>query len=430
MKTSLQVFLLILLSLSITVFGWVGTAGAQSQQKTADSEYKSGVGKRVSVGLGGPNSVPFDLEENDRKKKPAFELPAFDRIFEPWFNWKGRLGEKGFSLGVDYAALYQGASDSLTDEDKAASGIFRVFTSWVLVNRDSDNTGSLILKVENRHTLGTDVAPAGLANEIGYLGVTGVLFSDIDWILNDSYWSQKMFGGRGGFIAGRFDPNDFMAVNGYANPWTAFQNVAVLLNGSIAFPDTSWGMGGGGWINDRMFLLGTINDANGVVTETDWFKGGSEFFKQVGIGWSPARDKRYSNAVTLTGWHVDERKDAGVPEDYGLALNGNWTTEDGHWMWFGRLGASDGGAALYKKTATIGFGRLLDQRTDVLGVGLNWGDPGAEDLKEQTTLEVFYRFQFAQNLAFTPSVQYLKNPALNPERYDLWITGLRLRVTL
>jgi porin len=205
--------------------GWVEVADAQQQQKTADSEYKSGVGERVSGEFGGPNSVPFDLEENDRKKNPAFELPAFDRFFEPWFSWKGRLSEKGFSLGVDYAALYQGANESLTDEDNAASGIFRVFTSWALVNRDSDNTGSLILKVENRHTLGTDVAPAGLANEIGYLGVTGVLFSNVRWILNDSYWSQKIFGGRGALIAGRFDPNDFMAVNGYANPWTAFQNV-------------------------------------------------------------------------------------------------------------------------------------------------------------------------------------------------------------
>jgi porin len=127
---------------------------------------------------------------------------------------------------------------------------------------------------------------------------------------------------------------------------------------------------------------------------------------------------------------VDEREDAGVPEDYGLALNGNWLTDDGLWMVFGRLGKSDGAAALYEKTATIGFGRLLDQRTDVLGVGLNWGDPGAEGLKDQTTLEVFYRFQFAQNLAFTPSFQYLNNPALNPNEDDLRILAFRVRVTL
>ena len=255
-----------------------GNTNAQHQQRSPDSEYKSGIGKRESGGFSGPNSVEFDLEENDRTKKPAFEFPSFDRFLAPWFAWKGRLSQKGFALGVDYATVYQNANASLTDEDTAASGIFRVFTDWSLLNRDGPNTGSLVLKVEHRHTIATEVPPASLANEIGYLGVTGLLFSNARWILNDSYWKQRMFGGRGGFIAGRYDPSDFMDVNGYASPWTGFQNLAILLNASIALPDTSWGFGAGSWVNDQMFILGSINDANGVVTETDWFKGGSEFF--------------------------------------------------------------------------------------------------------------------------------------------------------
>ena len=388
-------FLTYIASLGVLLFLSLDNANAQHQQRTPDSEYKSGVGKRESSGLLGPTSVEFDLEENDRKKKPAFEFPGFDRFFKPWFDWKGRLSEKGFALGVDYVTLYQGASESLTNEADAASATFRIFTNWALLNRDGPNTGSLVLKVENRHKIGTDVPPAGLANEIGYLGVTGVLFTDVKWILNDSYWKQAMFGGRAGFVAGRFDPSDFMDVNGYANPWTALQNVAVLLNASIAFPDTSWGFGAGGWLSDQVFLQGTINDANGVVTNTDWFKGGSEFFTQVGLGWTPSRNQRFSRVVTLTAWHVDQRVDAGVPEDQGIALNANYTTDNGRWMVFGRLGSSDGTAAIYKETATIGFGRLLDQRTDVLGVGLNSGDPLGAGLENQTTLEVFYRFQFA-----------------------------------
>jgi len=73
---------------------------------------------------------------------------------------------------------------------------------------------------------------------------------------------------------------------------------------------------------------------------------------------------------------------------------------------------------------------MFDQRTDVIELGLNWGDPGAPGLRDQTTLEAIYRFQFAQNLALTPSVQYLKNPALNPGRDELWIAAVRLRITL
>lgn len=418
-----------LLALPVVMLFGTSSVDAQHQRRTPESEYKSGAGAERLQGFGGPASVEFDLEENDRKKRPAFEFPAFDRFLQPYFDWKAALREKGFALGIDYSTVYQGANESLTDTDDAASGIFRVFTNWALVNRNTDKTGSLVLKLEHRHKLGTDVAPAGLGGEIGYLGVTGALFSDARWIMVDSYWRQSL-SERGGFIFGRYDPNDFMDVNGYASPWTGFQNLSVLLNTSIALPDTSWGFGVGAWLNDQVFALGSINDANGVVSETEWFPGGSEFFGQAGIGWTPAREKRYSNALMATVWHVDEREQAGVPEDEGIALNGNWLTDDGNWMVFGRLGASDGTAALYRRTATAGFGRLLDQRTDVLGVGLNWGEPGDESLRDQITLEAFYRFQFAQNLALTPSVQYLKDPALNPDREDLWIAGLRLRVTL
>ena len=68
-------------------------------------------------------------------------------------------------------------------------------------------------------------------------------------------------------------------------------------------------------------------------------------------------------------------------------------------------------------------------RSDVAGIGINWGDPPADALREQTSIEAFWNFQFAQNLAFTPSVQLLLDPALNPQNDKVWVTGLRGRLT-
>jgi hypothetical protein len=45
-------------------------------------------------------------------------------------------------------------------------------------------------------------------------------------------------------------------------------------------------------------------------------------------------------------------------------------------------------------------------------------------------MEFFYRSQFAQNLAITPSVQWLVNPTLNPEEEQIGVFGLRGRLTL
>ena len=44
--------------------------------------------------------------------------------------------------------------------------------------------------------------------------------------------------------------------------------------------------------------------------------------------------------------------------------------------------------------------------------------------------EFFYRVQFAQNLAITPSLQLLKDPALNPVHDTVWVWGIRFRLTL
>jgi hypothetical protein len=79
---------------------------------------------------------------------------------------------------------------------------------WNLLGRDSDNPGTLVFSVDNRHRLGTAIAPASLGFEVGYLGIPGTLFSDIDTVLVDLHWQQVLNGGRTGLVLGRYDPND------------------------------------------------------------------------------------------------------------------------------------------------------------------------------------------------------------------------------
>lgn len=98
-------------------------------------------------------------------------------------------------------------------------------------------------------------------------------------------------------------------------------------------------------------------------------------------------------------------------------------------MIFARAGWSDGAAPLMNATATAGVTRSLHRR-DLLGLGTNWGDPSDDSLRDQWSTELFYRFQFSQNLALTPSVQWLVDPAQNPEEDQVWVLGLRARVTL
>jgi porin len=395
-----------------------------------DQSRQSKSGFTGNKGFGGPTSVGEQLHEDDELKEPAFRFPGFDAFFTPWFEWKKKLNEHyGLQLGFDYNALYQGANNMLPgNENNAASGAVRFFGRWTLLGRDTETPGALVFKVENRHRLGTDIPPSQLGFDLGYNGITGTLFSDVDTVLVDLNWQQAFNGGRGGFIIGRFDPNDYMDVSGHANPWTTFSNLSVLVNTSIALPDSSAGIGLGHWINDQWFVLGGLNDANGVIDEVEFFEHGSEFFTFVELGWTLSREQRYTNHVHVTFWHVDEREEVGVPESEGIAIGANWTVVE-EWMIFGRLGWSDGIAPLANTTTTAGVMYRFFKR-DLLGIGFNWSDPSNDDLRDQYSTEVFYRFQFAQNLALTPSLQWLVDPALNPEEDQIFVWGLRMRLTL
>ena len=437
-KRWLTVFAICLLSLPMPAFSQEGgerAPGAHTedsgQEGKGDSDPTDEAAAKSATGLGGPFSVGGQLDEDEEIRGLKHRLLWFDRVLDPWFDWKQRVQEKhGLSLGTDYSALYQGASASLSEEDAAASGAIRIFGQWTLVGRGKPNDwGRLIFKVENRHTLGTELPPSELGFEVGYLGLTGTLFNDVETFLSDFNWQQQFNDGATGLLVGRFDPSDYMGVSGYANPWTTFSNLAILMNTSVALPDMGLGVGLGHHFGEgRWNLSGLISDANALLDEVEFFRDGAEFFTEATLSWSPSRSERFLKNINLMVWHVDERETVGAPESQGVGLTANWTLNE-LWMPFGRLGWSDGAAPLANKTATAGILRRF-ALTDLFGLGFNWSDPPDPNLREQMSVEIFYRFQIAQNLALTPSFQLLIDPANNPDEDQIHVLGLRLRATL
>jgi porin len=175
-------------------------------------------------GFGGPASVPAQIEE-DRFDGPQYRLPGIDRLFQPRTTLKSQLNEVcRLQVGMDYNSLYQAASETLTGNDGAASGIFRVYTDWTLFGETDKSSGSLIFKAENRHRYSTAITPSQIGFEAGYLGIPGVLFNDNGGAVSNLYWEQFLLDGQAGFVIGFLEPDSFVDVLGYANPWTTFQN--------------------------------------------------------------------------------------------------------------------------------------------------------------------------------------------------------------
>jgi porin len=103
-------------------------------------------------------------------------------------------------------------------------------------------------------------------------------------------------------------------------------------------------------------------------------------------------------------------------------------------MPFVRGGYANDGGSLLEKSLSIGLGYNTFGGRDQLGVAANWGEPNEDSfgsgLDDQYTFEVFYRLQLTKQLAITPDIQYLVDPALNPDEDKLWVVGLRARLAL
>ena len=187
---------------------------------------------------------------------------------------------------------------------------------------------------------------------------------------------------------------------------------------------------------DNIYVVAGLADTNGdPSTPGDMFDSffcDSEYFSHIEIGWASSFDRRYFDNIHVTTWHADERLEAATPDGWGVALSATQFIVD-KWLPFLRVGYAEDGGALYERSVSTGIGRYWSDTKNLLGFGLNWGRPSESsfgpDLDDQWTAELFYRWQVTQQIAITPDVQFIADPAMNPVEDQIWIFGLRSRLT-
>jgi porin len=413
--------------------GAIGLAASIHAQETTD-ESSSDASSEVSghPPFGGPDSVQIQLSTDVEPRDSFFERPML-----PGFtNWKERTQEEhGLTTGFDYSAVSLSASDSLGD-DRAAGGMLRVYGSWDIVGKDPDSnsTGALVYKVENRHAY-TDIAPSALGFETGYIGLHEPPFSDQRTRLTNLYWRQRWDNIT--LVAGFLDVTDYVDVYAMASPWTGFMNFA-FSTGTTTIPlpnDATLGIAVGAWLSDQLYVIGGIADTNS--DPTDPFEGFNtffddrEFFKHFEVGIAKSKDRLYLDNMHLTLWQVDERKVGGTPEGWGA--NFSYTRYlDEKWLPFIRAGYADDGGSLMEKSLSVGVGYQPVPAKNLLGIGFNWGEPNESSfgpgLDDQYAIEMFYRINISDQLVITPDIQLIKDPAQNPAESTIWMFGLRARL--
>lgn len=401
----------------------------------ADEEQPDEQSRRADA-VTGPDAVSNQLRADRTDKDSIFDIQPLN----DWRAWKAEFAkDTGFQFTLDYNYFTYEASDSI-GEDSASSGVARFYGKWEILGRGSEDTGSLIYKVENRDAY-DGVPPQDFGGELGYVGLIHCCASDQSARTTNLYWRQSWDSQRFVNYTGFLDVTDYTDVYAMASPWTGFSNL-VFATGSGTMgglPDGAFGTMFATWLSDSVYVTAGMADAN--ADQTDVFEGFDTFFndfetfKNIDIHYTPSQEELFFNNMHLSFYQIDERDDAGTSDGYGASFSITRGVQN-KFLPFIRGGWGKDGNSLLEASVSVGFG-YQDQSVgaqNLLGVGLNWGRPNDDtfgnDLDDQYTAEVFYRWQLFRSVQVTPSIQLLKDPALNPDEDFISIWGVRARLAL
>lgn len=364
-------------------------------------------------------------------------------LLDPWFAFKGEIARKyGLHFGGSWGVLGQDYSNSLIGENDSIGQKLTLNVSWELANRGQPNTLWYELVVEDRGPMGTELAPlqAGLGS--GTIVPTAATWGDFNLGVTQSYIRQDLFNHRVQYAVGKLFAPNFINAYPFFDDNRQFLNQTFSTSPTIPAPLRGFGAVGAVYPTKHGFYVeGGVytNYSSDTGFTADEFFSEPEHFYHVEAGWSAlarsgvpvqARGPMDTNNFSVTLWQRDAQ-DFGDPNlrpgSEGIAFNANYLVLD-NLMLFARGGWSEGW--VIDQNFTAGFGwRPPTENSDLFGFGFGWAQPASALLREQYTWEVFYRFMLTPNLALTPDLQLITDPALDPTEDELWVFSLRSRVT-
>ncbi|NLR93993.1 carbohydrate porin [Flammeovirga agarivorans] len=383
-----------------------------------------------------PASVENQLESDAEDKGKTSLWNALDSVDDA----KNKFYDKsGFIVNMDYNSQIMGAT-SAVNNNIGASGVFRVYGKWNMIrNKKGTSEGGLVFKFENRHRYTENALREYGPIDIGFAGFMQSVYNDQRWRMTNLYWRQSFNNNKVVFYAGFVDVTDWADVHAAASPWTSFNNILFATgSGTMGgmFPDGSMGAMLNVWLNDNVYLVGSMIDINGQATQFwksfDTFFNKFETLKTFEIGYTPGMKSAFLKNVHATIWQVDASEIIGTKSGYGIIGSASWLIGN-KFMPFVRGGWAKDGGSFYEASVSAGFTYNI-MGPNTLGVGLNWNRPSestfGQKLRDQYVSEIFYKFKLTHHTEITPSVQLVANPALNMNTDFTSVFGLRFRAFL
>jgi carbohydrate-selective porin OprB len=267
---------------------------------------------------------------------------------------------------------------------------------------------------------------------VGSLWKTIRGFNSAEFSLVEIWWEQHILKDIIGFRIGKLNMKDYFNNYKFKSSNIYFFNAAFSNSPAIAFPGNGGGLGLGYRPTKKSYIIAGIADANGKKTSLDntFVLNASKYFYAVEFGVKPKSNNFGEGTYSLTLWKREERDEGDLPSDEGLALSLEQELTE-KIIPFVRYSYSDGDSTKIQQLISTGIGFIdtFGREKDVAGIGLAWGVPVNKSLRDQYTMETFYRFQVKQHLQITPGFQLLVNPSNDPDNDVEGIFAIRARIT-
>ncbi len=405
------------------------TTTAQAEEDETmieDAEFRESIGANDQD----PSVMLRAIQRRRTQKDSLFRVSPLKPLHDGTDTWHEKLYENAhIKLGTSVHHLFQWLSESLPGTDDWGTATDMDITgTWDLTSRGEPNQGSLTLQLETRWNWGT-TGPMGLGGgSLGMLQNTGNTYDKYVpvTIIRNFYWQTGGTRSKWALRVGKVTIDSILGTTRHLTPNTSCLTFACTGAFAIGLPDSALGAVGVWHFNDRVKLLAAIHDANG--NRYDFGDiGAGDFFTALDLGVKIAPKTENAGYSKLTVWHNDGTSD-GRPingstgkEGWGYyLLHEHELSEDGNWVAVFKWGQAFDGSAYFDRQASATF-LLYDPHffgtisNDATGISLNWVDPSAEGSRDESNVEIWYRFPLFPRLDTTFSYMAIINPALDPD---------------
>ena len=432
------IFLVVLLgSLLVTPLqaqdGGAGAENAAAEDTQSDESppnvENTGPTENFSGNDQNPSVMLRDIQKRRTQKDALFSVELLGPFHDNAASWHDRLyDETNIKLGTSVHHLFQWLSESLpgTDDWGTATDM-DIIGTWEATNRGEPNQGSLTMHLEARWDWGTTGPMALGGSSLGMLQNTGNTFDKYVpvTIIRDLYWQTGGPKSNWALRAGKLTIDGILGTTRHLTPNTSCLTFACTGAFAIALPDSALGAVGVWHFNDRVKLLASIHDANG--DRHDWGDiTEGDFFTALDLGvkiWPKTENAGYSKA---TIWHTDGTSDGspinGSTGEKGWGyylLHEQELSNDGNVVAIFKWGHAFDDSAYFSKQASASF-LLYDPHwfgtlsNDSTGISFNWVEPSAAGSRDESGVEVWYKFPLFPGVDTSFNYQAIINPALDP----------------